>query len=554
MPKWVPPTDNREPMRPSDGHPDLILCARRCYSLGAGRRPVEALAIRDGRIVALGSRRLVSRLKGRGTKRVDLGDAVVTPGLVDCHTHFFHWALHRALTIGVSDCRSLAETLARIRRKARRRSVGDWVVALGFDYNRWPEGLPSARDLDQAVRDRPVIAFTRDGHTAWLNSAALKRAGISTRTRDPKGGRYLRDARGRPTGIVQEAGVDLLPDPVREFAERTDAPAVRAIDRALEQTYQAAWSLGIVGVHAVDGPTSLTHLQRHHRERRLGVRVVHAIPVNNLPHAKELGLRTGLGDQWLRLGAVKIFADGALGSQTAYMFRPYPHSAGHCGIPVTAGQELREIAVAAARNGWALWIHAIGDRAVHEAIMAIAAARRVERPPLPHRIEHAQCARPADIRKMARLGIIASVQPSHILGDIRTAERHWPRASQNAYAFRSMIDAGVTLAMGSDVPVESIDPRRSLFGAVVRMDEQGYPQGGWHAEQRLSAAQVLRGYTKGATAAGGGSKLAGTLAPGAPADLTLWHDDPLTAPPQTLLDIRIAGCMVDGQLHLTDHA
>ncbi len=541
-------------MRLSRDHPDSILCARRCYSLGAGRRPVEALAIRGGRIVALGSRRMVLRLKGRGTKRVDLGDAVITPGLVDCHAHFFYWALHRALTISVSDCRSLAETLARIRRKAPRRSVGNWVMALGFDYNRWPEGLPSARDLDQAVRNRPVIAFTRDGHTAWLNSAALKRVGVTARTRDPQGGRYLRDSHGRPTGIVQEAAVDLLPDPVRQFTERTDSAAVLAVDHALEQAYRVAWSLGIVGVHAVDGATSLTHLQRHHRERRLGIRVVHTIPLNSLPHAKELGLRTGLGDQWLRLGAVKIFVDGALGSQTAYMFRPYPHSDGHCGIPVTAGQELREIAVDAARSGWALWIHAIGDRAVHEAVAAIAAARRVEQTPLPHRIEHAQCARPADIRKMARLGIIASVQPAHIMGDIRTAERHWPRASRNAYAFRSMVDAGVTLAMGSDVPVESIDPRRSLFGAVVRTDEHGYPQGGWHAEQRLSVAQVLRGYTKGAVAAGGGPKLAGTLAPGAPADLTLWHDDPLTAPPQALLDLRIAGCVVDGQLHPADHA
>jgi hypothetical protein len=153
---------------------------------------------------------------------------------------------------------------------------------------------------------------------------------------------------------------------------------------------------------------------------------------------------------------------------------------------------------------------------------------------------------------MARLGIVASVQPAHIMGDIRTAQRHWPRASRNAYAFRSMMKAGVTLAMGSDVPVESIDPRRGLFGAVARTDEQGYPKGGWYPEQRLSVRQVLRGFTSGAAAAVGGPRLAGTLALGAPADLTLWHDDPLTAPPEALLDLRLAGCVVDGQPHLTD--
>jgi predicted amidohydrolase YtcJ len=528
-------------MNAAKPHPELLIRARRFHSLRRGRT-VEAMAIESGRILAVGRWRAISRLKGRSTKQIDLGNGVVTPGLVDCHTHFFYWALHRALTIDVSDCRSLAETLARIRHQARRRSVADWIIALGFNYNCWPEGRPDASDLDRVLPERPVMVFSRDVHTAWLNSAALQRADITTRTLDPKGGRFLRDSHGRPTGIVQEAAVELLPDPVWEFAERTDAAAVRTVDRALEQAYRVAWSHGLVGVHAVDGAASLRHLQRQHSERQLGIRVVHSIPLENLSHAKELGLRSGLGDRWLRLGGVKVFTDGALGSQTAYMFRPYPDSGGNCGIPVTVGAELREVAVDAARSGWALWIHAIGDRAVHEAVAAIAAARRVETAPLAHRIEHAQCARPADIRRMARLGIVASVQPAHIMGDIRTAQRHWPRASRNAYAFRSMTEAGVTLAIGSDVPVESIDPRRGFFGAVTRTDEHGYPTGGWYPGQRLAARQVLHGFTGGAT-----------LAPGAVADLTLWHDDPLTAPPEALLDLRIAGCVVDGQPHLTDH-
>jgi predicted amidohydrolase YtcJ len=302
----------------------------------------------------------------------------------------------------------------------------------------------------------------------------------------------------------------------------------------------------------MDDAASLMHFQRQHRDRRLGIRVVHAIPLARLPQAQALGLRSGLGDDWLRLGAVKLFADGSLGSQTAYMFRPYPGRGDYCGVPVTTGEELRCVAVDAARHGWALWIHAIGDRAVHDAVRAIAAARRVEERPLPHRIEHAQCARPVDMRRMARLRIVASVQPSHIPGDIRTAQRHWPRASRHAYAFRSLLDAGVILAMGSDVPVEPPDPRRSLFAAVHRTDEQGYPAGGWYPEQRISVAQVLRGFTQGAAASVGGPKHAGTLAVGAPADLTIWQDDPLTAPREALLELGIAGCVVDGQLHLSD--
>lgn len=543
--------DNLLVMKSERQPPDVILLARRCHSLCPRARPVEGIAIRDGRIAALGSRRAIRRMKGRTTRLVDLRAGAITPGLVDCHTHFFYWALHRARAIDVAGKVSLAETLLCIRRQARTRHFGDWVIARGFDHNRWPEGLPVARDLDQAVPDRPAIVRSRDGHSAWLNSAALRRAGIVAGVRDPRGGRYIRDAHGHPTGIVQEAAIELLPDPVREFAQRTDAAAVGVVDRALQQAYQTAWSLGLVGVHCMDDAASLTHLQRQHRDRRLGIRVVHAVPLTSMSHAVALGLRTGLGDDWLRLGGLKVFADGALGSQTAYMFQPYPDRGRYCGVPVSAGEELSELAVQAVRHGWALWIHAIGDRAVHDAITAIGAARRKEETPLPHRIEHAQCVRPADVRRMARWRISASVQPCHILGDIRTAQRHWPRASRHAYAFRSMLDAGVTLAIGSDVPIEALDPRRSLFGAVCRTEERGYPEGGWYPAQRISVGQVLRGFTHGAAASVGGPKLAGMLAVGAPADLTLWHDDPLMAPRESLLDLRIAGCVVAGQLHLT---
>ena len=365
----------------------------------------------------------------------------------------------------------------------------------------------------------------------------------------------MRDGRGRLTGIVQETAIATLPDLLNEFAKRTDRKALAAIDRALEAAYATAWSLGIVGVCSVDEAASLRHLQRHHREGRLGIRFVHAIPLANLRRAAELGLCTGLGDDWLRVGAVKIFSDGALGSQTAYMFDAYP---GRPGLPRSCrclrGDALKETVVAAARRGWAVWVHAIGDRAVHDAIAAIGAARRVELTPLHHRIEHVQCIRPADVRRMARLGIAASVQPCHLMGDIATAERHWPRARRNTYAFRRLLDAGVTLAAGSDVPIESIDPRRSFFGAVCRTDEKGEPAGGWFAAQKVTAEEVLRAFTIGAAASVGRCLPAGTIAPGAPADLTIWGEDPLSAAPEALRDVPIAGCVVGGQVHLSQGA
>jgi hypothetical protein len=482
---------------------------------------------------------------------VDLGRAVITPGLVDCHTHFFYWALGHELVIDVSAARSLTAVLQTIRAAARTRRVGEWVMARGFDHNRWRTGLPRAADLDHIVPGRPVMVRSRDGHTVWLNTEAMRRSGITPDRPDPPGGRYLRDARGLPTGIVQEAAVDLLPDPLRELAQRTDPVARRAIDRALSVACRVAWSHGIVGVHAMDDGVSLAQLLRLRVEGRLGLRVVHAVPLADLDHACRLGLASGLGDDWLRIGGIKIFADGALGSQTAYMFDPYPGRGEYCGVPVVAGAELREAVVKAARHGWAAWIHAIGDRAVHEAVTAIRAAQRVASTALPHRIEHAQCVRLADIRRMARAGIVASVQPCQLIGDIEIADRHWPQARKNAYPLGSLLRAGVALACGSDVPVESIDPRRSLAAATLRTDQHGQPAGGWFPRQRIGVKDALRAFMRGAAWSIGAPLPAGTLVPGAPADLTVWAEDPLEADPRSLPNLEILGCVIGGQPHFS---
>ena len=460
------------------------------------------------------------------TRTVDLRPLVLTPGLVDSHTHLFYWALQRALVVDVSGLRSPDETLIAIRRGGRTKRIGEWTVARGFDQNLWGGDFPTATDLDRAIRDRPVVVHSRDGHSAWLNTRGLRAAGVTPRRPDPPGGRFLRDSRGRPSGVVQEAALDLLPDPVADFARRTDARALAVVDAALDDAYRIARQHGLVGVHSMDDAPSLNHLQRQHRDGRLGLRIVHAIQLAQLDRALALGLRTGLGDEWLRLGAVKIFSDGALGSQTALMFDDYPGRAGYVGVGNVAGEALAQAAVKAARHGWALWIHAIGDRAVHEAVVALRAARRVEECPLPHRIEHAQCLRPADVRRMAHAGITASMQPCHLLGDIATADRQWPKARRNAYAFRALLDAGVTLAFGSDAPIESLDPRRSFFGAVARTDEAGQPDGGWFAQQRLTIGETLHAFTRGAAASLGLPAPYGDIAVGAPADLTLWRDDP----------------------------
>lgn len=530
---------------------DLILLVHRCRVRVGGAARGEAVAVTGGRVQLVDRRARVLRLRGRRTRVVELPQAVVTPGLVDCHTHFFYWALHRSLGTDVSALRSLDAVLHGIRTQSRTRRVGAWVVARGFDPNLWGGAWPTARDLDRVVPEGPAMVRSHDGHTAWLNTAALRRAGITSRTTDPPGGRIVRDARGRPTGILQEAALELLPDPLRELAQGPGEDSERSIDRALAAACREAWAHGLVGVHSMDDGASFSHLLRHRLDGRLGLRVLHAVPQADFPKATALGLRSGWGDEWLRLGGVKIFADGALGSQTAFMYDTYPDRRGYHGVPVVAGDELTEAVGKVAQRGWAVWIHAIGDRAVHEAVAAIAAAKRWGRPAIPHRIEHAQCVRPADVRRMARAGIVASVQPCHLPGDIPIADRHWPRARRHAYPFRTLLTAGVTLAAGSDVPIESLDPRRSLFGAVARTNEEGMPANGWFPKQRLTTAEVLHAFTRGAAlAAGATDPAAGTLAPGAAADMTLWADDPLRVPPARLREIGILGCVVGGQIHL----
>ncbi len=491
--------------------------------------------------------------RARGTRVHDLGTRVLTAGLTDCHTHFFYWALSRALVIDLTLLTGLDSVLRHIDKHQRRRRVGEWVVAAGFDPNR-AGGWPTARDLDRVVPDAPAIVRTRDVHSAWLNTAALTRLGIRRETPDPVGGRIERDADGHPTGILKERAVELVPDPVRDLALCTDNASVSGIQRSLHQAAAVARSVGLTGVHSMDDGPSLAHFQRARRGRHLGLRVVHAVQLGDLDRAAALGLRSGFGDEWVRIGGLKIFSDGALGSQTAYMFDDYPDRPGYRGVPVVAGEALCDAVQRAAAAGWAVWVHAIGDRAVSETIDAIAGVKGARDLPLPHRIEHAQCVRPRDARRMARLGIVASVQPCHIPGDIATADRHWPLVRKFAYPMRTLAKAGVTLAAGSDVPVESIDPRRSLWAATCRTDDDGQPLGGWFPSERLTLAEALGAFTTGAARSEGRDGAGDPFAPGARADFTLWDEDPFDVTPAELRDVPVAGCVVGGRVYLGEAA
>jgi len=472
----------------------------------------DAIWWEAGRVRAVGRAADVAHQVPRGTPLFNLPGAWVMPGFVDAHTHFATWALGRR-RVQLAGARTRAEALRRVGAAV---PVGGWVLGQGWDANAW-EAPPDRRALD-AVRPGPVSLDSLDLHAAWLNSTALAAAGIGRDTPEPFGGRIVRDAAGEPTGLLLDRAVELV-------LPALPAPPDDVLVAALVEGQAEAHRLGITGIHDVETEQVLAAFLRLDAEDRLRLRVLFHPPVAALHRLVSEGVRSGQGSDWLTIGGVKLFLDGSLGKQTAWMLAPYEGSRDR-GMPITTLEYAREAVRAAAGAGIAATVHAIGDAAVRRALDLLA-----EVPPvgIPHRIEHFQCVHPADLARVARLGVVVSMQPAHLLTDIPLVERYWGARGQGAYCFRSILAAGTTLAFGSDVPVASIDPREGVYAATARIAEDGAAAAGWRPEERLDFGTTLRAYTEGAALAAGVGHRRGTLAPGRDADLVAWDVDPAFA-------------------------
>jgi predicted amidohydrolase YtcJ len=490
------------------GPPNGFLRARRILTLAPGVEG-DAILWQDGRIRMVGPAAQVQKSATRLTPRYELPDALVTPGLVDGHTHLALWALNRR-RVELSGLRTREEVIARV---AAARPTQGWIIGQGWDANGWASP-PDRYALDQVQR-LPVYLDSLDVHAAWLNSAALAAAGITRDVPDPYGGRIVRDANGEPTGLLLERAVELviphLPEPPGEV-----------LDEALRQAQQEVHRLGITGIHEVENMQALAAWQRLERAGELRLRVLFHPPVAALPTLIQRGVRSGQGSPWLTIGGVKLFLDGSLGSRTAWMLEPYAGSSDR-GMPITGEEAAREAMTTAAAAGIATAVHAIGDAAVRRALDLVTGLPALA---VPHRIEHFQCVHPVDLERVGQNGLVLSMQPAHLLTDIPLVERHWGGRGQGAYAFNSLLRRGARVVFGSDVPVASVDPREGIYAALERRGFDGAPAKGWRPEEKIGFMDALAAYTVSAAQAAGAGERRGRLAPGFDADLVAWSVDP----------------------------
>ena len=525
----------------------LVLYNGKLYTQDPGYPQATAVAIRDGRILAIGRDAEIEALAGSNTQIIDLKGRLVLPGFTDCHIHFLEYALRRSQVIldGVEDWQ---EVRRQIRAGVERTNPGEWVLGGGWNQNLWGDGtFPSKAALDDICPQNPVALSRIDGHSLWVNSLALKKAGITAETPDPPKSRIDRDPdSGELTGILREWEAirlvqDIIPEPDDEI-----------VVAALRESITEAHRLGLTGIHEmrVEGEKkpALRAFLRLRQRGDLLLRVACMIPVEYIDEAIALGLGSGLGDATLHIGGVKLFADGSMGSGTAWMLEPFEGSEDDYGLVVTPKEELSDIAHRAHAAGISLTIHAIGDRALRDVLDVLTEIQGRQPSALRHRIEHVQCIHPSDVHRLAQLGVIASMQPTHIMDDWAVADRVWGKRSRCAYAFRSLLDAGTHLAFGSDCPVASLNPLLGIQAAVLRQDRKGEPEGGWYPGERLTVAEAVRGYTLGAAYAVGLEDVLGSITPGKLADMVVLSRDIFTIPPEEISDTQVDYTIFDGRV------
>ncbi len=510
--------------------PDLIAVNGRIHTVNPAQPWAEALAVCGERIVCVGTSAEVVALAGPSTSRIDLGGRTVVPGFNDSHVHLVD-GLTELVEVDLRDAASSGEMAARLGAYARTQPKGRWILGGFWDHEAWPgQALPTHDLVDEVTPDHPVFVQRLDGHMGLANRAALRRAGITRDTPAPDGGTIVRDAAGEPTGLLKDNAMALV-------LSHVPAPTLDGTIAKASAGLRHAASLGVTTVQ--DMTASATELRAYQALRARGELPVRITSIQNHPidGLVAAGITTGFGDDWIRIGGMKLFADGSMGSGTAAFFDPYTDDPSTSGLLIHPPGELERLMFDADAHGFQLVVHAIGDRA-NAVVLDILEKLQRERGARDRRprIEHAQVVRDADKSRFRAAGAIASIQPSHCIDDMRWAEKRiGPARVAIAYDVKSFVDAGARVAFGTDWFVEPLNPMRGLYAAVTRQFPDGTPPGGWFPEERITLAQAVEFYTAGSAYAEFAESTKGRLAPGYLADFVVLSAAIFEIPPRELL-------------------
>ena len=532
--------------RGGEGMADRILVNGNIWTGDAGNPKAEAVAFLGERIIAVGSDADVGRKAAPTAEVIDLKGASVLPGFIDSHVHFINGGFS-LLAVQLRDAASGEEFAARIAAKAREIPKGEWILNGEWDHEMFtPVELPRKDWIDAVTLDHPVCVNRLDGHMILANSLALKIAGVSKTTPTPPGGEIVRDpVTGEPTGILKDAAMDLI---YRVIPAMTAAQNLRAAEAALT----AAAEKGVTSVHDVSGEAGFDVYQDLLKAGKLTTRIYFYVPVSSVEDVVRMKLRTGFGNDRLRFAGLKGFADGSLGSATAYFDEPYTDNPATSGILVAQmfPEGIMEKRILEGdREGLSCAVHAIGDRANAVILDIFEKAAAVGPRDRRRRIEHAQHLRPADFARYAKLGVIASVQPYHAIDDGRWAERKiGPERAKTTYAFRTFLDHKVVLACGSDWPVAPMDPIMGIYAAVTRATLDGKRPGGWVPEQKITVEEAVRGFTAGGAYAEFAENEKGTIAAGKLADVVVLDTDLFAVAPEKIKDARVLMTVSGGRV------
>jgi predicted amidohydrolase YtcJ len=531
--------------------PDLILLNGNIRTLDSQKPQARAIGIKGGQIIAVGANDEISALAGQKTARVELNGRLAIPGLMDSHFHFYDWAMGRQ-QLNLTRVNSLDELLDQVAMAAEQLPKEQWILGQGWNESDWSEHTMPRRDhLDAVAPAHPVALWRCDLHLVSVNSRALELAGIDESTPDPPDGVIEKDATGRPTGILRELAPNLVKSVI-------PPPGADELVAAMHDGVTHLHTLGLTAVHdarlmgGLEGAAALRAWQLLNEKGKLDLRCWVSLAGERLEEAIALGLRTGLGDDRLRIGHVKYFADGGMGARTAWMLEPYLDAA--YGMPLGSMTELAQKIAAAEKAGLAVMVHAIGDRANREVIsileeLADKATQRSSVPPaLPHRIEHTQMIRSEDIQRLAKLKVAACVQPHNMILDINMIDESVGERGRWTYAYKEMLDAGIPLLLSSDAPVCDPSPLVGIHAAVTRQRRDGTPKGGWYPQQRIRVEDAVRGYTTMPAAFYGQSDKMGTLTPGKRADIIVLDRDIFDVDPMEIADARVAMTVFDGRI------